>query len=169
LGALVALVVGALKQNSYSAPPVLAPPATNWIMDPASREEAWREDIDFLAAELPRRHKKAFFHCRREDFAGAVAALRNAVPRLSDHEIVVGLMKLAAMLGDAHTCVQMGELKPPFPTFGVSACLFNDGPVVIGALPSQKDLIGCTVVQFAGQPIDEAFRRAAVALANENE
>jgi hypothetical protein len=45
-------------------------PSGSWLRDPATRERDWQEDIDFLAAELPKRHKNAFFQCKPEDFSG---------------------------------------------------------------------------------------------------
>ncbi|HXJ42321.1 MAG TPA: hypothetical protein VNH18_23780, partial [Bryobacteraceae bacterium] len=37
--------------------------------------QQWREDLQFLARELPKRHANAFHFTRREDFEKAVANL----------------------------------------------------------------------------------------------
>src|SRR5262245_39099175 len=68
-----------------------------------TRPEEWRQDLQFLATELPRRHLNLFFKTTREDFNHAVAELDAAIPSKADHEIIVGLMRIVAMVGDAHT------------------------------------------------------------------
>ena len=164
---LIALAGCTLIWKRFTPPPEPLTPATNWVRDPASRVQDWRDDIDSLATELPKRHKNAFFSCKREDFDAAAAALRDAVPRLADHEVVVGLMRLAAMIGDAHT--GLCELKPAFHAFPISVYVFRDGPTILAARESQKDLIGCTLVRFADVPVDEAFRHVSVVSAYEND
>lgn len=146
------------------------PPAQGrWTPDPATRVSDWQEDIDALLKELPARHKNAFFKCTKEQFAGAGAELRAKVPELKDHEVAVGLMKLAAMIGDAHTGISHRELTPPFHAFPLAMYVFSDGPVVIGASARHADLIGCTLVKFAGVPWEEAFKKVAATSAYENE
>ncbi len=142
---------------------------SNWALDPATRINDWQEDIDALTTELPRRHKNAFFKCSRGEFEAAAARLRGAVPDLGDHEVVVGLMKLAAMIGDAHTGISAGELTPAFHSFPLRLYVFADGPVIVAARGSQIDLVGCSLVSFGGVPAEEAFRRVTAGAAYENE
>src|SRR5262245_57273425 len=76
-----------------------------------SREEAWREDIGFLAGELPKRHKNLYFKVTKEEFEREARLLSERVGALKDHEIVVGMMRLCALVGDAHTGVGAGGTK----------------------------------------------------------
>lgn len=154
---------------SQSRPSAAPAEAACWTMDPATRVEAWRQDIDALSAELPKRHRNAFFKCTKEQFQAAAAALRNDVPRIADHEVVVGLMKLAASLGDAHTVVAGFEAKPAFQRYPIELYIFRDGPVIVAARETQRDLIGTTLLRFGGVPADEAFRRVSAVTAFENE
>ena len=86
--ALLALPVGARAQRALT-------------------EEQWREDLRFLAQELPNRHRNAFDRVKgratRAHFDSAVAALDHRIPSLADHEVVVGMAGLVAMIGDGHT------------------------------------------------------------------
>lgn len=160
------LCAAGCSQSRQSAGPA---EAACWTMEPATRVEAWRQDIDALSAELPKRHKNAFFKRTEEQFRAAAAALRHEVPRLADHEVVVGLMKLAASLGDAHTVVAGFEAKPAFQRFPIEIHIFRDGPVIVAARATQRDLIGTTLLRFGGVPADEAFRRVSAVNAFENE
>jgi hypothetical protein len=166
---LAAAAGGAWYWRTHRPVPVPPSPPTNWARNPATRVLDWQEDIDALTRELPKRHRNAFFHCKRGDFEAAAASLRRRVPQLSDDEVVVGLMTLTAMIGDAHTAIDVGSLKPAFRSLPLSLYVFSDGPVIIAAREPQKDLIGCLLVKFAGVSPDEAFRRVATASAYENE
>src|SRR5262245_35812306 len=73
----------------------------------------WREDLAFLASELPAKHKNAFFHCSKTDFEAAVAALDGELPTLQDHQVVVRLMQLVAKLGDFHSGIGAEALPKP--------------------------------------------------------
>ena len=63
----------------------------------------WQADVRFLGDELPKRHKNAYHRMKREDFEAAVNRLYAAVPKMTDDEIIVGLMKLVTMVHDGHT------------------------------------------------------------------
>src|SRR6266550_6708422 len=65
--------------------------------------DAWREDLRYLARELPNHHANAFHTISREAFAGEVARLDAAIPSLPADEVLVGLMRVVALIGDGHT------------------------------------------------------------------
>jgi len=153
---------------AQTAPPPVAG-ATDAGIGKEQRLADWREDLAFLASELPARHKNAFFKCSKSDFEAAVAALERDLPALQDHQIVVRLMQLLALLGDFHTGIGAQALPAPPRALPIAFTLFADGPVIVAARDAQRDLIGCTLVQFGGTPIDEALRRAASVAGYENE
>ncbi len=45
-----------------------------------SRDERWREDVRFYAAELPKRHKNLFFQLSKNDFEREVERLEARIP-----------------------------------------------------------------------------------------
>lgn len=161
---LLLLATRSPGQESPTAPPAPTPSATA-----EQRLRDWREDLAFLAAELPARHKNAFYRCSKEDFTAAVAALDRDLEHLADHQIVVRLMQLVAMVHDFHTGIGIDALPRPSARLPLALGLFADGPVVVGAREGQKDLIGCRLVRFDALPIEEALRRAASVVGYENE
>jgi tetratricopeptide (TPR) repeat protein len=70
-----------------------------------SRDEGWRYDLKLLARELKRVHYDPFRKVSREEFDAYVKKLHDDIPRLSDTQVGVGLMKLMRMAGDGHTAV----------------------------------------------------------------
>src|ERR1051325_4263521 len=74
-----------------------------------SRVANWTGDLEFLARELPARHKNAFFCQPREKFEERVAALRARLPALNDIQVVTELRILVASIGDGHTMLGFGR------------------------------------------------------------
>src|SRR5437773_230510 len=85
--------------------------------------DAWRADLRYLAAELPRRHVNAFHTITREGFADEVAKLDSAIPHLTNDESVVGLMRIVALVGDGHTHL---DLPPSFSRYPIELHWFGD-------------------------------------------
>jgi hypothetical protein len=92
LAALLVHAFAAVPQEA--APTPAAPPAD-------VRVQRWREDLAFLAKELPARHKNLFFQLPKQEFEAAVEELDEAVARRSDGELVVDFMRLVASAGVA--------------------------------------------------------------------
>ena len=92
--------------------------------------EAWRADLSYLAAELPRRHVNAFHTVSRGRFAEEVAILDAAMPRLNNDQRVVGLMRIVALVGDGHTHL---DLPPSFPRYPIELHWFGDELRVVAA------------------------------------
>lgn len=130
----------------------------------------WRADLRFLASEMEKRHKGLFHSVSREKFAAAVAELDAAIPSLQRHEIIVGMMRIVAMVGDGHT--RLDPLKDEafaFRSLPVKLYLFDDGLYVRAAAPGQKELVGARVTAFGGVPVEEALRRAGAITGADND
>jgi hypothetical protein len=120
---------------------------------PAMSPEKWRADVELLGRELPKRHKNAFHHTPREQFAAAIAALRDRAATASDHEMLVGLLQLTAMVGDGHTRVNPAPgLFHAFPIGIVE--IEGVYRVVRGAGPAAP-LVGGRLTKIDGTPLEE--------------
>lgn len=148
------------------APPVLARPALSVAPAPASvladpTPAQWREDLRFMAREMERRHKNLYHSVSREAFAAAVADLEARLPRLERHEVIVGLMRIAALVGDGHTNVSpLKDSKFGLPSLPLKLYLFEDGLFVRAARPDLAPLVGARVEAIGGVAVEEAIRRA---------
>ena len=69
----------------------------------SSSVRQWREDLAYLARELPRRHKNLFHTISRQQFDSALRALERKLPGLARHQVIVELARLVALVGDGHT------------------------------------------------------------------
>jgi tetratricopeptide (TPR) repeat protein len=132
--------------------------------------EQWREDLRFMAAEMERRHANLYHTVSRERFAAAVADLDARIPGLQRNQIIVGMMRIAAMVGDGHT--RIDPRKDPrfgFRSLPLKLYLFEDGLYVRAAAPEHAALVGAKVEAIGGVPVEEAIRRAAAISSRDNE
>jgi hypothetical protein len=140
------------------------------IMEPPDqRVTAWREDLAALVDGIAARHKNAFHLVSRESFEAAADDLETRLSDLADHQIIVGFMQLAAMIGDGHTRVRHDGASPPFRVYPVGLAWFSDGLFIVSAIDEHADLIGCELARVGATPAEEAARRVASAFPHENE
>jgi hypothetical protein len=118
--------------------------------------DAWRADLRYLAAELPRRHTNAFHTTSRERFAEEVAKLDAAIPRLTNDERVVGLMRTVALVGDGHTHL---DLPPSFPRYPIELHWFGDELRVVAAGVSYPAALGARVIAIGDVPLVDLMKR----------
>src|ERR1700757_3001375 len=76
-------------------------PSKNHI--PQLTPAQWRKDLHVLATDIAQRHKNAFAYTSREEFEGAVAELDKRIPDSNGYEVMVGMMRILAKIGDGHT------------------------------------------------------------------
>jgi tetratricopeptide (TPR) repeat protein len=119
----------------------------------------WRADIDAIVADLRLNHPDAFTKTGELTFRREAAALKAALPELSEEQRVVRVMRLVALVGDGHT-----SLEPDNPAFGqwypFRLYEFTDGYFVVSAHVSAADLAGAQVLEIGGRPAAEAAEAA---------
>jgi tetratricopeptide (TPR) repeat protein len=143
-------------------------PVRTQTSPPKLTSAQWQADVRFLGDELPRRHKNAFHRVKREDFDAAVSRLYNAVPTMSDDEIVVGMMRLVAMIRDGHSSLNPLHYARTG-IYPIRLYRFSDGMYVQKAAPAYADLVGAKVLRIGGVSIDDAMAAVAPIVAADNE
>jgi hypothetical protein len=151
----------------------LAHPVSSQIPAPAApaplTAEQWREDLRFMAAEMEKRHANLYHSVSREAFAAAVADLDARIPTLQRNEIIVGMMRIAAMVGDGHTRVDpRKDARFGFASLPLKLYLFEDGLYVRAAAPEHAVLVGARIEAVGGVPVEEAVRRASELASRDN-
>src|SRR6185436_4628580 len=118
--------------------------------------DAWRDDLRYLAHELPSRHVKAFHTIGSESFAGEVARLDAAIPRLNGDEVLVGFMRIVALIGDGHTHL---DLPPSFLRYPVELRWFGDELRVIAAQTPYYATVSSRVLSIGSTSVREVMER----------
>jgi hypothetical protein len=117
----------------------------------------WREDLAYLAIELPKRHANAFAFISRADFESRVTELARRIPTMNGDEVFVAPTQLVNAIGDGHT----GVVSPPdHDDMPIELQAFGSDIRVVAVGPGLEQALGAKVLKIGGTPIAEAHRRA---------
>jgi len=134
-----------------------------------SRDDRWREDLQYLATNLPKTHPNLFFQVKQQDFNQAIAQLDSAIPSKADHEIIVEMARILAMAGDGHTNLTLTQNRAAFHTYPLKLYWFDDGLYVTQAAVQLASTLGTKVVQIGNTPIEQAYATIAGVISHDTE
>jgi hypothetical protein len=132
----------------------------------ATRDGRWIQDVDYLVGQLSRLHLNLFFRTPRTEIEAAAADLKRSLPALTDHEVIVGLMRITALPGDAHTGVRPWSRFRRLP---LGFTRLSSGLFVTAAEASLASGLGARVVAIGDRPVEELEAAAAAIVSHENE
>jgi hypothetical protein len=118
--------------------------------------DQWREDLRFFADEMQKHHKNPFHLTSKEQFRSAVAELDARIPSLQDYEMVVGLQRFAAMIGDGHTFLATWDIHHFYP---LELYWFQKELRVIRTVPAHEEVLGMRLIAINGVSIKEVSAR----------
>lgn len=153
----------------FSGVPVLHAQSSVVPVTPDEAEQ-WRQDLRVMAEEMPRLHKNLFHSMMREQFQNAVEGLRNRIPTLARHQVIVAMARIAAMADDGHTNISpTRDPKIGFRTYPLKLYLFRDGLFVRAATRTHGDIVGWRVVQIGNAPAAQAYAAVREIVGRDNE
>ncbi len=127
---------------------------------PKTETEEWREDLSYMAEQMPRRHKDLFHTMSREQFDVAVIRLYDRIPSLQRHQIIVELARIVAMVEDGHTNLRLAhDPEVRFHTLPVNLYFFKDELFIRTANREYTELVGARIVRIGNVPVSEATAR----------
>ena len=133
----------------------IEPTYTKWNL--AERNRKWKEDVKFLANELPKRHKNLFFKTNSLEFKKAAASLCKTINSMTDAEAILGMAQLIATVGDNHTILELSQQRVGFRRFPIWLRWFDDGLFVEGITDSAENAIGCKVKKIGKMRIERIY------------
>ncbi|MFZ0060719.1 MAG: S41 family peptidase [Pyrinomonadaceae bacterium] len=119
--------------------------------------QAWRQDLRYLARELPSHHTNAFHTVSRETFDAEVARLDAAIPSMNGDEVTVGFMRIVSLVGDGHTHL---DLPPPLLRYPIEVEWFGEELRIVAAKEPDHAAVGARVVAIGSTSIGEVLERA---------
>jgi hypothetical protein len=126
-----------------------------------------RDDLRFFARELPKRHKNAFHFTPEDRFRSAINELDVHLDSMSEDAFYVGLMRIAAMVGDAHTRAWMPAESVKVLPIVVSN--FADGYRLMQVAPGLEKGLGARILKIDNTPAEQFFPiLSPLAAQNEN-
>ena len=116
-------------------------------------------DVRELAASLREFHPRPFHSVSRARFDAAVQRATTEAPSLSRNELVVELMRIAALIGDrnGHSGIFPGDPqhRTQLHLYPIRLYTFDDGTYVVDAV--ERDLVGAKLVSIADVPLATVF------------
>lgn len=134
-----------------------ATPLTDYAVNLNLSKQQWREDLGFLAEELPKRHKNAFNRISREDFQKMVAELDAKIPSLSNEEIVLGMSRIVSRIGDGHTGLGWNW---NFPRVPLHLYWFGKELRVAAVAKEFPRLNGARLLKIGGVPVEKIYEQS---------
>ncbi len=135
-----------------------------------SETEKWREDLRFMAQEMPKRHKNLFHTMTRRQFDDAVKSLDARIPLLARHQVIVELARIVALVRDGHSSINfLFDPKIGFRYYPVALYLFKDGLFVYAADRQYEPIVGGRVVKIGHASAEQALNRVKDLIARDNE
>jgi hypothetical protein len=126
----------------------------------ASDVAALRADLHATWTAIQRYHPAPFHKTSRATFVRELGALERRLPSLSRADGMMSLSRFVALVGDAHTGLDLGGGPPAnFHTFGLKLYPYADGVAVQAAEPALRELAGARLEAVDGVATDDVIRR----------
>ncbi len=144
---------------------------THCQVDLDSKE--WQEDLRFLQKNIHENYNSLFVKISAEDFDQAVEKLYQAIPKMEDHEVIVGIAELVALFGYGHTQLNLnnwgGLNKSAFSQIPLKFYQFHDGVYIQGIHKDYEQFLGAKIIKIGDKTIDEAIQAVYPVVSAENE
>jgi hypothetical protein len=160
------LVTQVVLRCSVFALAALAQPLYTLAQDPSEVQKhltsaEWREDLHYLAQQMPLRHKQLFHTMTEAAFKDAVQRLDADIPQLNDDQIYVRFAQIMAMVQDGHTGLDLRPLpvsdrKDRIP---VRFDRYDDGIYIRAAAQEYADAVGGKIVKVGHSGWQEAIQK----------
>jgi len=133
------------------------------------KNNKWIEDIKYIRDELPLLHINLFAKITKEEFDTEINDLINRAPNLTESEIVVGLMKIFANIGDSHTGIANGSNLDKFQKAPLKFEVFDDGVYITDIIEQGKTFLKQKVVAINNIRVDTIRQMFNTIIPHDNE
>jgi tetratricopeptide (TPR) repeat protein len=135
--------------------------------------EEWQSDLRFLQKTVHEDYPFLFKKVTAKEFDAEVEKLRQAIPDLQEHEIIVGLARIVALFKYGHTSLYMPTWHESdrfrFTRMPFNLYHFSDGLYVQGVHKNYEQALGARVLKVEGKPVEEALAAVRPVGSEENE
>ena len=128
----------------------------------------WEKDVEYLASELPKRHKDFFYQLKEADFQAAKDQLLKLATSTKDASIMIPeMMKLVRMCGDGHTSLGYDFKKMHY--YPVNVRWFDDGVFIVNCDARYRRALGAKILKVGSRSIEEIQSQFKQILPHDNE
>jgi hypothetical protein len=123
---------------------------------PSLTPKQWIQELHHFADEIRTEHRDPYHLISKDRFDSEVATLESRIPLMKDYEVVVGLQRLASLIGDGDTFVDTSKLYRRLP---IEAFWFGENLRVVRASREYQKAIGTKIVKIGPTSINEVQRK----------
>ncbi|MGA9239647.1 MAG: tetratricopeptide repeat protein [Robiginitalea sp.] len=131
--------------------------------------QQWQQDLDYLQKTIHDEYAFLFKKITASEFDEKVGALRAAIPKLEDHEVMVGLARLVASFEYGHTVLGYWEGKVPLHELPIVLYQYDDGIFIQGVHRDYAELAGARLLEIEGMPVARVLELMRPVIPAENE
>jgi hypothetical protein len=128
--------------------------------------DEWEEDLQFVIEKIKQTHPQPFFKIAEDSFVMATKNFSDNIPKLSDNEIVAGLLHLTSLLEDGHTRLHGKNLTKLW--FPIRITEFRDGFYITVVPRKHVEVIGAKVLKIGNYSTDVAFEKIKAITPSDN-
>lgn len=128
------------------------------------RNTKWIKDLNYMQKALRKKHINPFFKINEEKFDSELTTLKNSVYKLNDDQILSGICKIIASIGDTHTSLY----KETSTIYPIQFYYFKEGIYVVNTLPEYKKALYTKLVKINGVNIETIQETILPLIVNEN-
>jgi len=114
---------------------------------------AWRTDIDVLQQQLEARHINLYHKISQQELTRQLAQVKTELPKWSQAELRVQLMRVIKQIGDGHT--QFAYWGGEHHCYPFELRMFGDELRLVGIERQYQALLGATLVAIDDMPIKQ--------------
>lgn len=128
------------------------------------------EDLNYLYDNLKAVHPDIFANTHEEDFLSLKADIEKRTPNNSDFDFALDLEELAALVGDSHTSVVLGNsVAASIKYYPVEIDWFNGIWYLTMTESKYSDMIGMQVTEINGTSMDKVLKKFAPFISFDND
>ena len=131
--------------------------------------EQWQQDLDYLQKTIHDEYAFLFKKTTASEFDEKVGALRASIPKMEDHEVMVGLARLVASFEYGHTVLGYWEGKIPLHELPIVLYQYDDGIFIQGVHRDYEELAGARLLEIEGMPVERVLELMRPVIPAENE
>jgi hypothetical protein len=136
---------------------------------PPTREGRWQEDLSVLVKEISSNQKDFNRLYPKDQFEGEVAAINQAIPRLSDSEIILRLMRLVASAHVGHTRLRFPPVPIAFHRLPLNLSWYSGDLAVVAAAREYQEALGARVLKIGSMTPTQLEAAVAPYISYEND
>ncbi|MGI9543565.1 MAG: hypothetical protein ACR2MX_09915 [Cyclobacteriaceae bacterium] len=133
----------------------------------------WQEDLLFLQKTVHKDYDFLFKKVEAAQFDAEIDKFYQAIPKLEEHEIIVGFTRIVSLFEYGHTAIGLSgwyDRKPiDFDQMPFNLYHFNDGIYVQGVHKNYQNALGAKVLKVEGVPVEQALKAIRPVVPVEND